>query len=119
MELENYKQFWQNQGFDSQAFSSRNPGSTSMLFFRASLVRDLQRRDGLTQLVFSILSALVIAGVPYVVGPTGPVRIAALLLAAALLFDGIVAALVLPARCQAAATSSRVDFVRKERQGLD
>lgn len=114
MELEGFKSAWQKQSAQSQSFSSPVRISRSQQFLRTSAIRDLQRSDELSRLVFCFLFALVAIGVSFIVIPPGAGRVAAWLFAAALLVDGIAGMALVLRRFGAPATATILEFISRE-----
>jgi hypothetical protein len=115
MEFDRLKTAWLQQSFGANPLGSAAPGSRSVQFLRASLVRDVQRSEELQRFIFCPLFALVFGAAAFVLMPAGGGRIATFLLAAALASDGVVGAILLTRRYGAPATSTMLDFVRRER----
>jgi hypothetical protein len=114
MELEAFKSAWQKQSVEDHPLSSQLRSSRSLQFLRTSAIRDLQRSEEVSRLVFSLLFALVVIGVSLVLLPMGPGRIAAWLFAAALLVDGLAGLMLLAGRMREPATTTMLDFVSRE-----
>jgi hypothetical protein len=114
MELEGFKSAWQRRTVENHPLSSGARVSRSVQFLRASAIRDVQRSQEVSRLVFCFLFALVAIGVSIVVMSPGAGRVAAWLLAAALLVDGVTGIALLARRFRAPATSTVLEFVRRE-----
>jgi hypothetical protein len=114
MEFEGFKSAWQRQYTEGQSLSSSLPVSRSLQFLRTSAIHDLQRSDELSRFIFSLLFALVAIGASLKVLSPGAGRIAAWLFAAALLVDGITGMALLVYRHREQATSTMVEYVRRE-----
>ncbi len=113
MELERFKSAWQNHPLDSESFSAERV-SRSVQLVRVSAVRDLQRSDELSRLIFCFLFALVLIGASVEVMMPGPGRAVALLFALVLLIDGAVGVATLTRRFQEQATASLREFITRE-----
>lgn len=116
MELEGFKSAWQKQSIERHSLSSPSHASRSVRFLRASAIKDLQRSDEVSRLLFSFLFALVAIGVSVAVMSPGAARVAAWLFAAALLVDGAAGVVLLARRFGAPATESMVEFIKREHQ---
>lgn len=116
MELEGFKSAWQERSLGARSLSSPAHLSSSVRFLRASAIKDLQRSDEVSRLVFSLLFAVLAVGVSAVIMSPGWARVAAWLFAAALLADGLAGVALLARRFRAPATASLVDFIRREHQ---
>jgi hypothetical protein len=114
MELEGLKSTWQDRSLRMNSLASPTHISRSLQFLRTSSIRDLQRSAELTRFIFSLLFALVAIGASIVVIPPGLVRIAAWLLAVALLIDGLGGLVLLIRRLQTPATGTMLDFISRE-----
>ncbi len=118
MEFESFKTAWQNQP-EGSSLSSPADLSRSLRFLRTSAIRDLQKSDELSRLVFCILFALVAAGFSFVIMSPGAGRVACWLFAAALIFDGIAGVALLARRLHEPATATVVDFIRREQRQME
>ncbi len=114
MEIEGFKSAWQKQPVENRSLSSAVRISRSQQFLRTSAIRDLQRSDELSRLVFCFLFALVAVGVSFIVMPAGACRVAAWLFAAALLVDGVAGMALVVRRLGAPATASVREFISRE-----
>jgi hypothetical protein len=114
MELEGFKSAWQKRSVESHSLSPPAQISRSLQFVRTSAIRDLQRSDELSRLVFCLLFAAVAIGASLVVMPPGAGRIAAWLFAMALLVDGFTGMALLARRFRAPATATMLEFVSRE-----
>jgi hypothetical protein len=114
MELEGLKSAWQNHSPEMHALASPVRISRSLQFLRTSAIRDLQRSAELTRFVFSLLFALVAIGASIMTPPPGTVRVAAWLLAAALLVDGFGGLALLIRRLRTPATATMLEFISRE-----
>jgi len=114
MELEGYKAAWQNRSVEGHSLSSPAMISRSRRFLRATSIHDLQRSEELSRLIFSLLFALVAIGGSFMVMPSVSGRIAAWLLALALVVDGATGLALLAKRIGEPATTSMLDYIRRE-----
>jgi hypothetical protein len=114
MELEGYKTAWRNRSVESHPLSSPSMISRSRRFLRTTAIHDLQRSEELTRLIFSLLFALVAIGGSLMVMPSVPGRIAAWLLALALVVDGATGLALLAKRFGEPATTSMLDYIKRE-----
>jgi len=114
MELEGFKSAWQKRSVEGHSLSPPVQISRSLQFVRTSAIRDLQRSDELSRLVFCLLFAAVAIGASLVVMPAGAGRIAAWLFAVALLVDGVTGMALLARRFRAPATATMLEFVSRE-----
>jgi hypothetical protein len=114
MELEGFKSAWQKRSLASDPLPAPERISRSLRFLRTSSVRDLQRSEELSRLIFSLLFALVIVGASFVVMPVGAGRVVAWLFAAALLADGIAGVALWLRRRREPVTSTLVQFISRE-----
>jgi hypothetical protein len=118
MELEGYKTAWQKRPVEDQALARTAHLSQSLSFFRTSVIRDLQRSDEVSRLVFSLLFALVAVGASLILMPQGTSRWAWWLFAALLLADGIGGVALRVRRWRQPVTETMVDFIRREHSQL-
>ena len=81
MELEGFKSAWQKRAVEEHSLSVL--ASRSLRFLRASTIRDSQRSDELSRLIFCLLFALVAIGASVMFMRPGAGRLAAWLLAGA------------------------------------
>jgi hypothetical protein len=114
MDLEGFKAAWQKQSVEGRSLSSPASISRSLQFLRTSAIRDLQRSEELSRLIFSFLFALLAIGASLVVMIPGAGRIAAWLFAAALLADGIAGVALLARRFRQPATATMLEFISRE-----
>ncbi len=94
--------------------SSAVPVSRSVRFLRTSAIRDLQRSDEWSRLVFCFLFALVAVLVSFVLMAPGAGRLAAWLFALALLVDCVSGIVLMAGRLKEPATSSMMEFIALE-----
>ena len=116
MEFEGFKAAWQEQPLESHPLSSRLRNSRSLQFLRTSAIRDLQRSEELSRLVFSLLFGLVVLAVSFVLMLPGAGRIAAWLFVAALLVDGVTGLTLLVRRFREPATASMLEYISREHE---
>jgi hypothetical protein len=114
MKLEEYKAEWQKRPAEASLLQSPAAASRSLRRVRTGTIRDLQRSDELTRFIFYLLFALVAMGTSFMLIPPGAARIAAWLLAAALLVDGISGVLLLGRRLRGPASDTLVQYISKE-----
>jgi len=114
MEIESLRSAWQNRSLAGGPFPASAGSSRSLQYIRASAICDLQRSDDLSRFIFCLLFALVAIGVSFAVIPPGAARIAAWLLALALVIDGIASLVLLARRFREPATSTMLEFIRRE-----
>jgi hypothetical protein len=114
MELEGFKSAWQRQYSEGNSLPPSLPVSRSLQFLRTSAIHDLQRSDELSRAIFSLLFALVAIGASLRVLSPGTGRVAAWLFAAALLADGITGLVLLMLRHREQATSTVLEYVKRE-----
>lgn len=119
MELEGFKSAWQKQSVEGHPLSSRLRSSRSLQFLRTSAIRDLQRSEELSRLVFSLLFALAVIGVSLVLMPPGSGRIAAWIFAAALLVDCLAGVVLLACRWREPATTTMLEFISREHRHVE
>ncbi len=119
MEFEGFKSAWQKRTLESDSLAAPHRISRSLQFLRTSSVRDLQRSEELSRLIFSLLFALVFVGGSFAVMPAGAGRIVAWLFAAALLADGIVGVTLWLRRRREPATSTLLQFISREHRLVD
>lgn len=119
MELERFKSAWQNQDLGGHGLSAPGDVSRSLQFVRASAIRDLQRSDEVSRFVFCLLFALLAIGMSIVVMTPGVGRVAAWLLAAALIVDGGAGLALLARRFRRPVTASIIEFISRERDQLE
>ncbi len=119
MELERFKSAWQQQPAGGHFTPSPARISRSLQFLRTSSIRDLQRFEELSRLVFSLLFALLAVAVSLKVMGPGSGRIAAWLFAAALLADCAGSVALLARRFREPATASMVDFIKREHRQVE
>ncbi len=112
MELEGYKTAWRNRSVRSH-FAPETL-SRSRQFLRTSAIHDLRRSEEVSRFVFSLLFALVAIGASLVVMMSTSGRVAAWLLALALLVDGGVGMALLARRFREPATTSMLDYIKRE-----
>ncbi len=113
MELEQFKSAWQKRSAEGHALPSR-----SLQFVRTSAIRDLQRSELVSRLVFSLLFALLAIGTSATVITSEPARIAAWLFAAALLVDSGVGLILLARRLREPATTTIAEFISREHRQI-
>jgi hypothetical protein len=114
MEFEAYKSAWQRQPVERRTFSSGARLSRSVQFVRTGAIRDLQRSEELSRLIFSLLFALVAIGASLKVMPPGAARIAAWLFGAALLADAVAGVVIVTRRLREPATATMLEFISRE-----
>jgi hypothetical protein len=119
MELEQFKSAWQSQPVEGHSLPSPVRISQSLQFLRTSVIRDLQRSDELSRLIFSFLFALVVVGVSFVLMTPGAGRKAAWLFATALLVDGVAGVALLARRFREPPTATLLDFIRREHRQVE
>jgi hypothetical protein len=119
MELEGFKAAWQNQSVEGHSLSSPACISRSLQFLRTSAIRDLQRSDELSRLIFSFLFALLAIGASFLVMLPGAGRIAAWLFAAALLVDGVAGVALVARRFHEPATTTMLEFISREHRQIE
>ncbi len=115
MELEGFKSAWQKRNAESGSAADPSGISRSIRFLRTSAIRDVQRSDEMSRVVFCLLFALLAIAVSFVAMNPGASRIAARLFAAALIFDGVAGAILLVSRLRRPATATVVEFISRER----
>jgi len=113
MEFERFKSAWQKQSAEGHALPSR-----SLQFVRTSAIRDLQRSDMVSRLVFNFLFALLAVGTSVTIMTAAPARIAAWLFAAALLADSIAGLMLLARRSGKPATATMMEFISREHRQI-
>ncbi len=118
MELEGFKSAWQNQSTHAHDLSSAHI-SRSLRFVRTSAIRDLQRSEEWSRLIFCLLFSLVAVGVSFVVLAPGAARIGTLLFAAALVVDGITGVVLLAHRLREPATTTVLEFISREHRQIE
>jgi hypothetical protein len=119
MEFEEFKAAWQKQPAERSPLGSPSTVSRSLRMVRTGTIHDLQRSDELTRSGFCLLFALVAIGGSSVFIPPGAARIAAWLLGAALLADGITALLLLSRRFRGPATVTLLEYISKEHRQVE
>jgi hypothetical protein len=119
MELEGYKAAWQKRPAEGHALASPARISRSLQFLRTSAVRDLQRSEELSRLVFFLLFALVAIGASVTVMPWGAGRWAAWLFAVALVIDGIGGVVMMARRLREPATATMLEFIKAEHRQVE
>lgn len=119
MELERFKSAWQKRSMEGHSLSSAVHATQSLQYIRASAIRDLQRSDELSRFVFCLLFALVSMGASFIVMAPGAARVAAWLLAVALLADGLAGVALLVRRLREPATPSMLEFIRREQRQVE
>jgi hypothetical protein len=115
MELEGFKSAWQRRTLETHGHAVPANISRSLRFLRTSGIRDVQRSDEITRIVFCMLFALLTIGVSFAVMNPGVARIAAWMLAAALIVDGVGGIILLARRWRGPATASIAEFIARER----
>ena len=93
--------------------------SQSLLFLRTSAIRDLQRSEELSRLIFCFLFAALTIGASLIMMPQGWGRVAAWMFAAALVFDGIGGVALLARRLRVPATATMLEFIRQEHRQVE
>ncbi len=119
MEIEGFKSAWQKRSLEGHPLTAPAHISRSLQFLRTTSVRDLQRSEELSRLIFSILFALLAVLAPLAVMPAGAGRVVAWLFAAALLADGIAGVVVWIRRLREPATSTLLEFISREQRLVD
>ncbi|RPJ56902.1 MAG: hypothetical protein EHM23_22220 [Acidobacteria bacterium] len=119
MEFEGFKSAWQKRPLTSDSLDAPARISRSLQFLRTSSVRDLERSEELSRLIFSLLFALVIVGASIGIMPAGAGRVVAWLFAAALLADGVVGVTLWLRRRREPATNTLVQFISREQRLVD
>ncbi len=119
MEFEGFKSAWQKRPLESDSLTARARVSRSLQFLRTTSVRDMQRSEELSRLIFSVLFGLVAILASEVIIPPGAGRVVAWLFAAALFADGIAGAAIWVRRLREPATSTIVEFVSREHRLVD
>lgn len=119
MELERFKSAWQQQSAGGHLVTSPARISRSLQFLRTSSIRDLQRSEELSRLVFSLLFALLAVGASVMVMGPGAGRIAAWLFAAALLADCVGGVALLARRFREPATANMLEFIKREQRQVE
>lgn len=114
MELEGFKSAWQNQTVEAHSLPSPIRSSRSLQFLRTSAIRDLQRSEEWSRLIFCLLFGLLAVGVSFKVMPAGAGRIAAWLFAVALLVESVAGMVLLARRFRAPATAAMLEFISRE-----
>lgn len=119
MEFEEFKTAWQKQPVERSSLESPATVSRSLRLVRTGTIRDLQRSNELTRFLFCLLFALVAIGGSSVFIPPGAARIAAWLLGATLLVDGITALLLFSRRFRGPVTTTILEYVSKEHRQVE
>lgn len=119
MEFEGFKSAWQKRPLESHSLTAPNRVSRSLQFLRTTSVRDLQRSEELSRLIFSFLFALIAAAMPLAIMPPGAGRIVSWLFAGALLADGIAGVAILIKRLREPGTTTIREFVSREYRLVD
>ncbi len=114
MEIEGFKSAWQKRSLESDSLTAPARISRSLQFLRTSSVRDLQRSEELSRLIFSLLFALLVVGASLVIMPAGLGRVVAWLFATALLADGMAGVTLWVRRRRQPVTSTVVQFISRE-----
>lgn len=104
---------------EDHSLSSPARVSQSLQFLRASAIRDLQRSEEFSRITFCLLFALIAIAVSLVVTPPGADRLAAWLLAAALLVDGVAAMALLAHRTRRPAAVTMLEFISREHRHVE
>ncbi|MFB3904519.1 MAG: hypothetical protein ACE15E_13810 [Acidobacteriota bacterium] len=119
MELEGFKSAWQNRPLESGSLTARARVSRSLQFLRTTSVRDLQRSEELSRLIFSLLFALLLGALPLLIMPPGSGRVVAWLFAGALFADGVAGIVLLIRRLREPATSTVLEYISREHRLVD
>lgn len=119
MEIEGFKSAWQKHFLEGQPSSTAAGLSPSLRFLRTSAIRDVQRSDELSRLIFCFLFALVTAGASMLLMAPGVSRVAAWLLALALVVEALTGVALLTRRFRAPATATVLDFIRREHSQVE
>lgn len=115
MELENYKSAWRQQSGPGPTLSTPRGISRSLQFLRTSAIRDMERSEEVSRLVFCLLFALVAVGASFLVMTPGIARVGAWLFGAALVADGLAGTVLLARRLRQPATATMLEFICRER----
>jgi hypothetical protein len=118
MELDGFKSAWQKQTLETKGPVDPGGISRSLRFLRTSAIRDVERSDEITRIVFCLLFALLAIGVSFAVMTPGVSRIGAWILAAALIIDGVGGIILLACRWRKPATASIAEFIARERDQM-
>lgn len=118
MELEGFKSAWQEQSTHAHDISLAQV-SRSLRYVRTSAIRDLQRSEEWSRLIFCLLFSLVAVAVSFVVLAPGAARIGTMLFAAALIVDGITGVALLARRLREPATTTVLEFISREHRQIE
>jgi hypothetical protein len=119
MEFEGFKSAWLKQSAQGESLPSPTGISRSVQFVRTSAIRDLQRSDELSRLIFCLLFALVAVGASIKLMAPGAGRVSAWLFAAALLVDGVAGVALVARRFREPATTTVLEFIKREHQQVE
>jgi len=119
VEIDRFKDAWQKQPVSPQFFSSGASISRPFVFLRATAIREREKADEVARLVFAFFFAVAVAGASLVLMQPGPALAGTLLLAAAVLVDGVGGAILLSGRSRDRAGASMRDFVHRETRNLE
>jgi hypothetical protein len=119
MEFEGYKSAWQKRSMEGHSLSSSASRSRSLQFLRTSAIRDLQRSEVLSRLIFCMLFALIAIGASLLVMPPGAGRVASWMFAGALVVDGIAGIAILARWFREPATATILEFIRREHRQIE
>jgi hypothetical protein len=117
MEIDAYRAAWQNRPA-GDVLPAERFASPSVRFLRASAIRDVEKSEELTQLVFCGLFALVVVGATSVVLSAGGARMASWLLATALLADALAGVFLLVFRFRERGSATMLEFIAREHRTL-
>lgn len=118
MGMDMYKSAWQNRPPGDTILHGGEHLSRSVRFLRASAIRDLQKSEEVSRLVFGVLFALVAVGATSALMTAGGARIASWLLASALLADSFAGFLLLASRFRERGTVTMLEYVSRELRHL-
>jgi len=119
MELEGFKSAWQKRSVEGDSLTAPGRVSRSLQFLRTTSVRDLQRSEELSRLIFSFLFALIAVAAPLLIMPPGAGRVVAWLFAGALVADGIAGVALLIRRLREPVTTTMLEFISREHRLVD